>query len=326
MDPIFSYEAKESFFAGCISPTNNVWVGGTIEGNIFLFHKDVPNPTSICYSSNSIRAIEFDEIGATFLSGDKSGTLYLTDTNTLQNSLTIKNAHHSSIECLKFLTPHTVVVGDTSGFIKLWDLRTEKAEQTARPDQDYLSDIVAINDQNYVTVNGIGSCSVWTTHSNKRKQYYVQEDDDFTTVTYSTFLNYIIIGSSRPKLYVTQYSSLDFVCESPGNTKSAIVAVRYLTNTQNRVIVAQDDGTCYLTEISPNRPVVAFQAHQHDIIGATLRGTQFMTWGNDKTIKIWDLEELSTMERKKASKGKKKKTKVTNVSILKKKDDFFTDY
>ena len=170
---------------------------------------------------------------------------------------------------------------------------------------------------------------MFNSQMNKRKQYYVQEDDDFSTVTYSKYLNYVIIGSSRPKIYVTKFPSLDFVCESPGNSKSPISVMRSIDSAQNRVVMAQDDGTICIAEIAPNRSVVAVRAHNSDIIGGTLQGNTFMTWASDKTFKIWDLTELAKTplvkpSKKKGKKGKKSKT--MGVKVTEHKDDFFSDY
>lgn len=328
MDPIFSYEFTEHFFAGSITPNLETWALGTIQGNILIFSKENNKPTTLRFSSGSVRSIEFDHSGENFIVGDKLGNIFLSKTDSYDNPTTIKHGHHDSIECIRYITPDIVVAGDTSGYIKVWDLRTQKAVQTYRPDQDYISDIVVINDTYFVTTNGIGSCSVFNLNMSKRKQYYVQEDDDFTTVTYSNYLNNIIIGSSRPKIYVTKYPSLDFVCESPGNSKSPIVMIRSIDAAQNRVVMAQEDGTFCIAEIAPNRSVVAIRAHNSDIIGGTLQGTTLMTWAGDKSFKIWDISELSKTPLVKPSKKKGKKGKKTKmgVKVTEHENDFFANY
>ncbi|KAK8870311.1 WD domain repeat-containing protein 55 [Tritrichomonas musculus] len=328
MDPIFSYEHTKQFFSGSIAPNLDVWAAGTIEGDIFLFKKGEEKPNNLRFSTGSVRSIEFDHTGENFITADNLGNIFVANLNSLEKPTQIRHAHHESIECMRFLTESVIVVGDYGGHIKIWDLRTQKAVQTYRPDQDYISDIVTINDTNFVTTNGIGSCSVFNSNMNKRKQYYVQEDDDFTTVTYSKYLNFIVIGSSRPKIYVTKYPSLDFVCESPGNSKSPIVFIRSIDSAQNRVAMAQGDGSVCIAEISPNRSVIAFQAHKGDIIGGTLQGTTLMTWGFDQFIKIWDLGEISQtpLVKPKNKKKKGKKVKGMGVKVTGHKDDFFSNY
>ncbi|OHT07281.1 hypothetical protein TRFO_24621 [Tritrichomonas foetus] len=328
MDPTFSYTSKDTLFSGALSPKLDRWSLGTISGDVYMFQKGIEEPQKITFSSGSVRSIEYDSKGENLISGDKSGNIFLTNIETLDNSVSIKRAHHDSIECIRFLSESVIVSGDTGGYLKIWDLRTTKATQTYRYEQDYISDIAVVNETSFVSTNGIGCANVIDSRSAKRKQYYVQEDDDFTTVAYMKFLNYAVIGSSKPKIYVTRYPSLDYICESPGNSKSPIVVMRSFDTERNRAVIAQDDGSVCILEISPNKSVVAFKAHKSDIIGGCLQGTTFMTWGNDSMAKIWDLSELSKMqiEKDKSKRKKGKKFKNMGVKVRDHQDNFFSNY
>ena len=328
MDPIFDYTCSDQPFSGCIAPNLSTWIVGTISGDVLIFSKETKDPTTSHFVSGSVRSVEFDETGRNFVTGDKSGNIFLTDIEILENSVSIKRAHHESIECIRFITSSLIAVGDTGGYIKIWDLRSSKAVQSHRYEQDFISDIAVVDEKNFITTCGLGCANIININSPKRKQYYVQEDDDFSTVTYNYFMNHIVIGSSKPKIYVTKYPSMDFVCESPGNSKSPIVLIRSFKTERNRVAICHDDGSICIAEISPNRSVVAFRAHKDNIFGGTLQGTTMMTWDHDKIVKIWDLSEISKTPLPSSSKNKKKgkKQKKMRVAIKEHPDNFFAEY
>jgi hypothetical protein len=129
-------------------------------------------------------------------------------------------------------------------------------------------------------------------------------------------------------MYTVKYPSLDFVCEGAANTKSPIVHLRVLKGTENRIVIVQEDGCVCVNDVAPNHAIFAFRAHQ-GVRGAAVGGLRLMTWGSDKEVKIWDLEELSRRGfatgggRKKHSQGKSKKKAIKIMDV---EDQFFKDF
>lgn len=330
IDPVFTTTVSADIFAGAISPSYDLYAIGTVYGETILHSKALSNPLSLQYCSGSVRSLEYGEGNDILLSADSGGGLYVTDLASNRNTFSLKKAHNTQMECAKFLTTSTVVSGDTAGRLKVWDLRTGKTVRVYSPEDDYVSDICVIDSRSFVATHGNGVTSVFSLTSNKRKQYYKQEDDDFVSVTYSPFMQYVLIASSKPRIYVAKYPSLDFVCEAPGVTKSPIVTLRMLPGTQCRVAMAHEDGCVCISDIAPNRPVYAFRAHKNTLMrSAVMTGSRMMTWDSDRTVHIWDLEEISHREVEK-DKSKKKRgkngKKKTSIRITEKGDDFFSNY
>ena len=326
LDPVSSYTAPTEILSGAVAASGSVWALGLITGQTVLFSKSQENPTKLGYADGSVRALEFSEDNAKFLTGDASGSLYITDIETGRSVWKHKNAHNTKIECVRFLSPTTVVAGDLDGRIKVWDTRSKKFVHSYRPEDDYCSDIAVVDSTHFVASHGNGVVSVFTTTSSKRKQYYKQEDDDFVSVTYCRFADYVMTASSKPRIYVAKYPSLDFVCEARGNTHSPIVTLRTFPGAQSRVAMAQEDGSVCVYDISPNHPIHAFRAHKETLRGAEMTGTFMITWDSKKQSNVWDLTELGQRQAERGNKRKRGKKKHNTIRVAEKEDDFFKDY
>ena len=326
LDPVFSFTAPSEVFSASVASSGSVWALGMITGRTALFSKSHEGAINLSYASGSVRALDFSGDGSHFLTGDASGGLYITDAETQRNTWSHKKAHNDRIECVRFLSPTTVVAGDLDGRIKVWDSRTNKLVHSYRPEDDYCSDIAVVDSSHFVASHGNGVVSVFTTGSSKRKQYYKQEDDDFVSVTYCPFAEYVMTASSKPRIYVSRYPSLDFVCEAPGNTRSPIVTLRVFPGAQSRVAMAQEDGSICVSDIAPNRPIHAFRAHKELLRGAEMAGNFMLTWDAKKSVCMWDLTELSQREAEKRKRKKGQKRKQNTIRVAEKEDDFFKDY
>jgi WD40 repeat protein len=327
LTPIFSQSFPAEVFSGSISQSHESWAIGTLTGYTTLYSSSTPEGVMLRYCSGSVRALEFSEANDSFLSGDSSGTVFLIDVRTQAPSFARQKGHSDSIECMQFLDSSTFVAGDTGGHIRVWDIRSNNPVQTYFPEDDYVSDLAVVDSKNFISSHGNGVATVLTLSSVKRKQYYKQEDDDFTSMTFSPATLNVIIGSSRPKTYTVKYPSLDFVCEGSANTKSPIVSLRLMKGTENRVVIVQEDGCVCINDIAPNHAIFAYRSHD-GTRGAALGGLRLMTWGSDKVAKIWDLEELAQREfvpggRKKHTQGKKKKKPLKIMDV---EDDFFKNF
>jgi WD40 repeat protein len=327
-DPTFAATYSDEIFSGAISSSHELWLTGTVSGHTRLYSRSNPDPVILHYCSGSVRAVHFSPTNDTFISGDSSGNLFVIDVLTQSTVFSRQKAHRQSLECIDHLSSSLYVVGDTGGAIRVWDIRANAAVQNYSVEDDYVADVLAIDSKNFAACHANGVTSVFSINMAKRKQYYQQEDDDFTSLTYCSLTSHLMIGSSKPQVYVAKYPSLDFVGQAPGNSKSPIVVIRALPDAHNRTVIGHEDGTVCVSDIAPNRSIYAFQAHKETLCGGTLAGTELMTWGADRTVKKWELEELSHLEpgkkpRRKHARGKKKQK---GVKVAEKTDDFFADF
>jgi len=326
LDPVRSFAAPSEVLSGAMSGSYETCAIGTVTHETILLHQALDEPTVLRHCSGTVRALSFSETGDCLLTGDSTGSLFLVDVHTHERTWAVPRAHCDRIECSAFLSSSTVVVGDITGRIKVWDLRASKAVRGYRPEDEYVADFAVIDSQNYVVAHGNGVASVFSVGSTTRKQYYKQEDDDFVSIAYAPFMSYVLTASSKPRIYVTRYPELDFVAEAPGNTKAAIVAVRMLPGAPCRAAIAQEDGSICVADISPNRPIQAFRAHKALVRGAAMARTRMVTWDSDKNVRIWDLAELAGRRLEKRKKRKKGKKKQTTIPVAEKEDNFFKDY
>ncbi|KAH0785953.1 WD repeat-containing protein 55 [Histomonas meleagridis] len=296
-----------------------MWAVGTITGQLTLFHKGTNETSGFHNCIGSVRAIEFNEVSDNFASGDKSGNLYITDISKEKCIFSQKHGHDEPIECIRYLSSSTIAVGDTGGSVKIWDIRDGKCTRTFKYDNDFIADIAVVDNNNIIICNSCGVTSVVRISQNKRIEYYQQEDDDFTSLTYNPLNTRIIVSSSRPKIYCVKYPSLDYLFDVTPNTHSSIVMVRQIPSQLERIVTTQEDGSVSILNVHPNRPIFAFRAHKETLLGSCASGTILMTWANDNTAKLWDIAEKSEMAYSKPKSGKKRKT----VRVLEEKDDFF---
>jgi WD40 repeat protein len=329
-EPTFTATYPDEIFCGAISPSHDLWLTGTVAGHTRLYSTSTStsSPLLFHYSIGSVRALHFSPTNSSFLSGDSSGNLFLFDVTTHTPISIIQKAHRQPIECLSHLSSSIYIAGDTGGQIRVWDIRTTSSVQTYSVEDDYVADIVSIDSKNFVASHANGVTSVFSIKMPKRKQFYQQEDDDFTSLTYCEISSDLMMSSSKPKVYVAKYPSLDFVAQAPGNSRSPIVVIRALAGMRNRVVIGQEDGTVCVADVAPNRGIYAFRAHEQALRGGVLVDTELMTWGGEKGVRKWEIGEIALIEpgkkgRKKHARGKKKQK---GVRIAEKKDDFFADY
>jgi WD40 repeat protein len=328
MDPSFTATYADEVFSGAISSTHELWVTGTVAGHTHIYSHSNPDPVGLHYCTGSVRAIHFSSTNDSFFSGDSSGNLFLIDIATNATVFSHPKAHRHSIECIDHISSSVYVVGDTGGAIRVWDLRADNIVHNYSVEDDYVSDLAVVDAKNFAATHGNGVASLFSVSMGKRKQYYQQENDDFTSLTYSPSSSELMISSSKPQIYVAKYPSLDFVGQAPGNSKSPIVMIRVLTNARNRAAVAHEDGTVHIADIAPNRGIFAFRAHGPGLRGGTVTGTELMTWSGEKTVKKWDLAEVAELEpeRRPRPKHARSRKRQKGVKVTEKEDDFFADF
>ena len=114
LDPVDEAVSPDEVLSGAVDPINEGWAAGTVSNNTMLKFPTLKEPLVLRYCFGTVRALEFSPTSEHLFTGDATGSLFLTDVKTQLNTWSLRKAHRDRIECARFMTDSTIVVGDKS--------------------------------------------------------------------------------------------------------------------------------------------------------------------------------------------------------------------
>lgn len=322
---MFEKRLNELITSSAINEKNKIWCCGKSDGIVEFFCKGVKNSSTLPIGIGSIRSVSYDREGSNVLVGDKDANIYIVNSETMEVSYSTQKTHKSSLEVASYLSDNLFVTGDCDGYIRVWDIRDNKAARKYRDVRECVVGISPVDEYNFGVAHDNGVLSYYTTKKDKRKQYYHQEDDDFSSVCFDKFREVFLCASSKPRLYAAKNMSLDFEFETSLRTNSPFVSVRTLDTVTTRIGVGCQDGKIIISDVGPTKIIYCFQAHRKILSGFEADRSLCLTWDSDGFLRVWDLEPVRTLEFVSQRKKKRMKKKGKKIVSLRKNDHFFDD-
>ncbi|XP_060084294.1 WD repeat-containing protein 55-like [Ylistrum balloti] len=311
----------------CFHPIKDVIAAGDIDGEVSIhsYSSKGENNTLMTFKNHkkACRALCFSANGEELYTASKDKSIHIVDMNTGTLKRKLKKAHESPIYSILVTGENFLATGDDDGNLKIWDLRTNKAEMEVKHNEEFISDM-DIDDQHKILIATSGDGTL-TAFNIRRKRMDMQSelfDSELLSLARLKEKGKVICGSGEGVLNIFNWGEWGNISDRfPGHPLSVdcMVAV-----TDNILCTGSSDGIVRAVNILPNRFLGVVGDHDNfpvENLSLSHDGNLLASCSHDQTIKFWntsDFRELSVNTKKKAGKGNTlKKLNSSN------KNDFF---
>ncbi|WAQ99393.1 WDR55-like protein, partial [Mya arenaria] len=274
----------------------------------------------------SCRVVRFSPSGEDLHAGSKDKSFSTVDLNTGTLKRRVKNAHEAAIYSMLVTGDNFLVTGDDDGYVKLWDLRQQKAVMEERQSEEYISDI-AVDDQKktLLVASGEGTLTAFNLRRKKMETQSELFDSEFLSLAIVKRGQKVVCGCGNGELNMFTWGDWGNISDRfPGHPMSIDCMVPL---TDDIVCTGSMDGLIRAVHILPNRFIGIVGEHPGDFPVENLSLSRdkhlLASCSHDQKIKFWNVDSVSSETvdvRTRALKGDKSK-------FLKSSDkgDFFAD-
>ncbi|KAL4230231.1 WD domain repeat-containing protein 55 [Mactra antiquata] len=311
-------------------PEKDVIASSSIEGDVFLHTYSTSSENNLLMKlsnhKKSCRVLRFSPDGEELHSASKDKSFCTVDLNNGALKRKVKNAHESPIYSMLVSGDNFLVTGDDDGYLKLWDLRQQKAVMEVRESEEYISDL-AIDDQKRTLLATSGEGTL-TAFNIRRKKMDVQSelfDSEFLSLAIIKRGQKVVCGCGMGELNIFSWGEWGNISDRfPGHPMSVDCMVAL---SDDVICTGSFDGLIRAVNILPNRFLGVVGEHPGDLPVENLSLSRDKKWlascSHDQKIKFWDIDCIkneTVNEKSRAKKGGKNK-------FLKSSDkgDFFAD-
>ncbi|XP_021375127.1 WD repeat-containing protein 55-like [Mizuhopecten yessoensis] len=318
----------------CFHPSKDVIAAGDIDGEVSLhsYSASRENSTLMSFKNHkkACRALRFSANGEELYTASKDKSIHVVDMNTGALKRKLKKAHESPIYSMLVTGENFLATGDDDGHLKVWDLRTNRAEMEVKHNEEFISDM-EIDDQHkiLITTRIYRNLSVHEPPRLKvrRKRMDIQSelfDSELLSLARLKEKEKIVCGTGEGVLNIFNWGEWGNISDRfPGHPMSVdcMVAV-----TDNILCTGSSDGIVRAVNILPNRFLGVLGDHDEfpvENLSLSHDGNLLASCSHDQTIKFWntsDFRDLSVSTKKRAKKGNKP-NKLGSTA----KNDFFAD-
>lgn len=228
-------------------------------------------------------------------------------------SLWKKQSHESSVACLTVVANNTLMAsGDVEGSIKLWDINTEQATALQGSHSAVVTSMVCGKDVigqgkggDQLLFVGFrdGSVKIWDPRQTSSPQYQltcsfglncVKLQSDHLMAVASKFESTVKIFDIRhlaPDCWKSpELQTLQHPCDS------AVICLSWVHGKQNQIIAGFKNGDVILWNTDTGQQIHCFKGHTGEVSCINMRGSTLVTAGHDKTVRLWDLISLESLQ------------------------------
>jgi len=193
-----------------------------------------------------------------------------------------------------------LLIGQVEGGVHIIDLNQGKEIRYLKLHQGYIFDIIYIEEkEELVLSSGDGSISIWSVPDFNLLYHKKISDKKIRKMDYAKSRGEIACALGNGGVAILDTEDWHLKKEIQIG-KSAINVVRYL-GSGNEILVGEKDAHLYLYHIDEEEVLEDLAAHYWAIYDIQLypegNNTLFATASRDKTIKIWDANEMKVLKR-----------------------------
>lgn len=314
----------------CFHPNKEVIACGDIDGQVGLHSYSTSEENHVLmilkHHKKACRAVHFSPTGDRLFTASKDKSLQMVDVSQGTVAQSINKAHSAGLYSLLPVDENIVVTGDDDGYLKVWDMRYQRAVMEEHQNEEFISDMVLVQGQRLLlATSGDGTLTAFDIRKHKMKMQSELFDSELLSLALIKNGDKVVCGTGDGTLNIFNYGEWsNFSDRFPGHPVSVDCIVPL---SDDIICTGSFDGNIRVVHILPNRFMGVIGQHEEfPVESLTLTDDRSLlaSCSHDQRIKFWDVSNLpqkSVNPHKKAKKSNVKKKIGTNKS----RGSFFAD-
>ncbi|KAK2712569.1 WD repeat-containing protein 55 homolog [Artemia franciscana] len=330
-------------------PYKEVIAVGDMDGTV-LIHKYSNEENQLLYAlknhgKRSVRCVEFSDEGNYLISACRGQKIVLVDSSTAKPKAIVKEAHESSIYCIKSINENMFASGDDDGFIKLWDVREKSFKAVCEwKDMDEFVTCIAVDEdeRTLLATSGEGTLTAFNLRQRKMKMQSEVYESEMNSVAFVREGSKVLAGSGNGMISIFNRDEYGYHSDTFGDHPDAINAL--IPITENIVATACEDGSIRALHLFPHRFIGVIGSHQDasdrhisypvERLDISTCGHYLASVSHNRQVKFWNIsyfEEIDVSMGEKSNRNKKKSNRKNRQdyqlpsSNMRNISDFFQD-
>lgn len=193
-------------------------------------------------------------------------------------------------------------VGQSVGGIHILDLEAKKEIKLIALHKGYIFDIQFNESLNQIyAASGDGSFSVWDATTFDLIHHQKLTDKKIRKLTFSNARNELAVGCGDGKLHLFDLKKLETktILEHSSSINSLLYVNNGSQTDSNRLLVGEKDAHLNIWDLLIYKKIKSVPAHNWAIYSIKAHSDEdvFYTASRDKTIKMWNVENLEPLQR-----------------------------
>eukprot|EP00057_Strongylocentrotus_purpuratus_P003868 XP_003727551.1 PREDICTED: WD repeat-containing protein 55 isoform X3 [Strongylocentrotus purpuratus] len=288
----------ESVMSLQFHPKGNMLATGLMDGSITMYSYSAEEPNEELMfeevHKKACRALAFSEDGKSIFSVSKDKSVRKLDIASATVELSLEKAHEVPIYCLAVIDENMVATGDDDGYLKVWDLRTQKAIMEMKENEEFISSLVVGKDKKILlATSGDGTMSAFNV---RRRRFDLQSEHVNSELLCASLVKKgqkVVCGASDGALNIFNWNEFGNISDRfPGHASSIDCCVPV---TENVICTGCLDGTIRAVHMLPNRFLGIVGEHEGlpvESMTVSFDSKYLASCALEEKIRFWGVEHL----------------------------------
>uniref|UniRef100_A0A182K7C4 WD repeat-containing protein 55 homolog n=1 Tax=Anopheles christyi TaxID=43041 RepID=A0A182K7C4_9DIPT len=299
-------------------PCEDILAVGTSVGDVLMYkYSNETNVLSATHElhTKSIRCVEFARDGKTLISTGRERSIVVMDAETGKFKRFWESAHDEPVYSMAVLGEHLFATGDDDGEVKLWDVRERNAVFSLRPVEDFVSSILANQQQQKYLLLTSGDGLLTTINIAQRKMYVQSEpyEEELNCMGMFKRESKLVVGTSKGNYYTYNWGQFAYHCDA--FTGPPASANRMVPITEQIAVMAGEDGIIRAMHMVPGRVLGIVGQHSMavDTLDISGSGELIASSSHDNDVRFWNVKYFEDFDSIKYNSKPDKKTLKHNL-------------